>query len=249
MDLPPLPRWLSLGSRGRDVRALQRALRRAGHRPRALPLTNVFDADVDAELRAFQTARGLEVDGVLGPLAYAALGEFYDARGRWLVSQVPAVEREPAGVPPADASARQRIVQAARLGYERRDEIGYTQNPKKRMDGVRRQVRPPAVPRWEDCSSFATWCYFAAGAPDPNGSNYDGFGFTGTQIEHGAKTSDPRPGDLCFYGPSPNQITHVALYVGNGRMVSHGNESGPSLHEGINYRGSKDLQQCRSYLP
>ena len=64
LTLPVLPRILRLGSRGRDVRALQRALREAGFRgepPTAKPST--FDDATDAEVRAFQRAQGLLVDG------------------------------------------------------------------------------------------------------------------------------------------------------------------------------------------
>jgi cell wall-associated NlpC family hydrolase len=103
------------------------------------------------------------------------------------------------------------------------------------------------VPAWEDCSSFATWCYWAAGAPDPNGLGYNGFGYTGTQILCGRETAEPRPGDLCFYGPLRDRITHVAIYVGNGRVVSHGRERGPELYGSISYR--PDLQQIRAYVP
>jgi Putative peptidoglycan binding domain/NlpC/P60 family len=248
MDLPELPRWLRLGSNGRDVLALHRALRRAGFADRAKPAGRVFTAELDAALRAFQTASGLEVDGVLGPDTYAALGPSYDSRSRWLVSQVPKVTPlEPTAILDG-AGVRQKIVAAAHLGVEKRGSIHYTQDPR-RMEGVRLQIVPPRVPNWEDCSSFATWCYWVAGAPDPNGLGYNGAGFTGTQISQGKATQDPRPGDLCFYGPSSSDITHVTVYVGNGCVVSHGREEGPELYGSTNYRRAQDLRQIRSYLP
>jgi hypothetical protein len=249
MEPPELPRWLRLGSKGRDVLALGRALRRAGFGDRSKPAGRVFDAELEAAVRAFQTANGLEIDGVLGPDTYAALGSFYDSRGRWLVSQVPKVAPFNPAAPVVDAGGiRQRIVAAAHLGVENRAAIHYTQD-QRRMEGVRLQVVPPRVPSWEDCSSFATWCYWAAGAPDPNGLGYNGFGYTGTQILQGSETADPRPGDLCFYGPTRSNITHVTVYVGNGCVVSHGREEGPELYGSANYRRAQDLQQIRSYLP
>jgi Putative peptidoglycan binding domain/NlpC/P60 family len=248
MELPELPRWLQLGAKGRDVLALQRALRRAGFLSRDYPIGKVFDEVVDAAVRAFQTAQGLEIDGVVGPDTYAALGPYYDSRGRWLLTQVRPVPPDP-GLPlPNGATMRQKILLAAHAGVERRSEISYTQDAR-RMDGIKRRIVPPSVPRWEDCSSFATWCYWVSGAPDPNGRNYDGFGYTGTQIMNGVETTDPRPGDLCFYGPSRSNITHVTVYVGNGRVVSHGREDGPELYGAINYRRSQDLRQTRTYLP
>jgi cell wall-associated NlpC family hydrolase len=105
-------------------------------------------------------------------------------------------------------------------------------------------------PEFEDCSSFVTWCYFAAGAPDPNGLGYNGFGYTGTQIAHGQEKGRPRPGDLVFYGPSRSAINHVTLYVGNGRVISHGQETGPQLLPMDYGRGSLGgRQQIRTYLP
>jgi cell wall-associated NlpC family hydrolase len=79
---------------------------------------------------------------------------------------------------------------------------------------------------------------------DPNGLNYNGWGFTGTQIQHGKRISvvQLKPGDLVFYGR--HGISHVAIYVGNGRVVSHGSESGPLLLSTY-YRS--DLQYAISY--
>ncbi len=146
-------------------------------------------------------------------------------------------------------SARHKVVAAAYGGYSNRDSIHYTQDGR-RMEGVRKQIRPPRFPNWEDCSSFATWCYWAAGAPDPNGLGYNGSGFTGTQVEHGRVTANPRPGDLVFYGGTSAVPGHVAVYVGNGRVISHGQESGPMLYP-IDYnRGTHGPRQLiRTYLP
>lgn len=229
-----LPRELELGSRGRDVRALKRALRAAGYLPRGR-VTAVFDAETDAAVRAFQRDKGLEVDGEVGRFTFAALLPFYDWFGRWLVSRVK--PDEPRG-------KRHRIVATAFVGYRNREALHYTQDVR-RMQGVRDRIRPPRHPGWEDCSSFATWCYWAAGAPDPNGHGYDGIGYTGTQVENGRQTNSPRPGDLVFYGGGAIP-SHVAVYVGNGRVVSHGSEPGPYLLR-IDYRS--DRAQVRSYLP
>jgi cell wall-associated NlpC family hydrolase len=237
------PRLLKLGSRGRDVRAVQRALRKAGFRPKADKITNLFDAKMKAQVEAFQRARALpDIDGEVGRDTYAALRTHFDAFGRWLLKRA-AKARENA------TTTRQKIVAAARLGYENRQNIHYTQSSQ-RMEGVRKRVRPPAFPSFEDCSSFVTWCYWAAGAPDPNGFGFNGLGFTGTQISNGRETSTPRPGDLVFYGHSHSNINHVTLYAGNGKVISHGQESGPSLYA-IDYnRGTLGgRQQVRSYLP
>jgi peptidoglycan hydrolase-like protein with peptidoglycan-binding domain len=229
-----LPRQIQLGSRGRDVRALKRALRAAGFFPSGVKVAPIFDARTDEAVRAFQRAKGLEVDGEVGPITFRALLPHYDRYGRWLVRQVNARDAK---------TTRHRIVATAFVGYEHRAALHYTQDTR-RMEGVRRRIRPPRHPSWEDCSSFATWCYWAAGAPDPNGRGYDGLGYTGTQVENGRPTNRPRPGDLVFYGGG-SIPSHVSVYVGNGRVVSHGSEPGPFLL-GIDYRS--DRAQVRSYI-
>lgn len=83
-----------------------------------------------------------------------------------------------------------------------------------------------------------------AGLKDPNGLGYNGFGYTGTLIQNGKRVSasNLKPGDLVFYGR--HGISHVAIYVGSGRVVSHGSESGPLLLSTY-YRN--DLQYGISY--
>jgi hypothetical protein len=73
---PPATRpTLVRGSNGDHVRFLQERLIANGH---DLSQEGGVDGDfgpgVDREVRAFQTARGLEADGVVGPRTWAALG-------------------------------------------------------------------------------------------------------------------------------------------------------------------------------
>jgi chitosanase len=56
---------------GDDVRALQAALRKAGHE---LEVDGDFGAGTDRALRAFQAAAGLKADGILGPATRGRLG-------------------------------------------------------------------------------------------------------------------------------------------------------------------------------
>jgi cell wall-associated NlpC family hydrolase len=191
-------------------------------------------------VRKFQRNNKLEVDGQIGQHTFDKLAANVDEFGKSLLGKVRNQQKEPTG-------KRQMIVQAAYCGYTNRDRINYTQSGQ-RMQGVRDKLHPPRFPSNEDCSSFATWCYFAAGAPDPNGLRYNGSGFTGTMIAHGTEVRDPKPGDLVFYGPSHNSINHVTLYVGNGRVISHGQQSGPMLYPMDYSRSSGGRQQIRSYL-
>jgi len=58
------------GSTGRAVRVLQRRLNDLGHN---LAVTGVFDANTENTVKAFQAARGLTVDGIVGPQTWAKL--------------------------------------------------------------------------------------------------------------------------------------------------------------------------------
>ncbi|HEY6740135.1 MAG TPA: penicillin-insensitive murein endopeptidase [Actinopolymorphaceae bacterium] len=60
----------SSGNRGVDVLAIQYLLRAAGH---DAPTDGVFGASTDAAVRAFQQAKGLGVDGIVGPNTWGAL--------------------------------------------------------------------------------------------------------------------------------------------------------------------------------
>lgn len=222
------PRHLKVGSVGRDVRAIQRALRKAGFRPPTDATNEVYDDRMRDQVAAFQRARGLTPDdGEIGADEYGALKTFIDAFGRVLVQRAAKAAAEA-------NTTRKQIVAAARLCFDHRGEIHYTQNIEdmslpRRMEGVRMKLKPPDFPKNEDCSSFVTWCYFAAGAEDPNGSGYDGSGSTASQSPRGTEVSEPRLGDLVFYGPSRNEINHVNLYVGGGKIIGHGGESGPNV--------------------
>jgi hypothetical protein len=153
---------------------------------------------------------------------------------------------EPAEPKPSD-SVRETIVETAMLGHDKHPQIHYTQDYR-RMWGVREQVRPDDVPLYEDCSSYATWCYWVAGAPDPNGLGYNGSGYTGTQVNHGKSVgvSGRKPGDLIFYGGSWSSTSHVAIFASDtSYVVSHGSEGGPYYCE-YDYRS--DIVGVRSYL-
>jgi hypothetical protein len=240
LTLPPLPRILRLGSKGRDVRALQRALRAAGFRqgpPTPKPTT--FDDATDVEVRAFQGAHQLFVDGEVGPDTYGALAPHYDAVGIRLLNAVREANPD---------TLRRKIAAAAHCGFVNRAEVHYTQEPGTRMDGILHERRPPDFPRSADCSSFAIWCYWAASAPDPNESGFSG-GWSGSLVQKGQETDEAGVGDIAFYGTSRSNINHVTVAVGNGRCVSHGQESGPLLLPLDYDRGSLGgLQLVRTYL-
>lgn len=237
----PRRRDVKRGTVGNDAYAVKRMLKRKGF-GLGLALGNnrygrTFGPVAVLRLKQFQRKHKLAADGVYGAATHrkAIRGGGFDAYGRFLMASIK--------VPSEAATRRATIVAAALLGARNRDAIHYTQTYR-RMQGVRERLRPPRFPVYEDCSSFATWCYWVAGAPDPNGRGYDGAGYTGTQTSHGRRvglTEHLLPGDLVFYG---NPIGHVAIYIGGGKVVSHGSEGGPYVLP-IAYR---PITQVRRYF-
>lgn len=126
------------------------------------------------------------------------------------------------------ASLRDAIVANAYWGVANEPAIHYSQGPS-RMNAI---GHPHQLPLYTDCSAFITLCYNWAGAPDPNGRHYDGYGFTGTfvaalpQID----VSHALPGDVIVYGPGTGD--HIVVVVQSGSdplTISHGQERGPAL--------------------
>jgi hypothetical protein len=94
-----------------------------------------------------------------------------------------------------------------------------------------------------DCSSFTTSAFYWANrhtkfkVNDPNGMNYNGYGYTGTLLAHNRKGRVPLDhkffiGDMALYGPSLSNTTHVVVCRKNGDRrtalwTSHGSEGGP----------------------
>lgn len=114
------------------------------------------------------------------------------------------------------ADVRPLIVQWAKWGVAHRASFTYTEAPGLRMEDVH---KPGSVPEDSDCSAWVTYCYSWAGAPDPNGQGYDGSGYTGTLLSHGAKITLAQlmPGDvIVFVTPSKTDGVHTVLVVETG---------------------------------
>lgn len=237
----PFGRILRSGARGKDVQAIKRGLAHAGHGKltwavRSGPIMGVFAV---RHLKAFQKKSNLSVTGVYNAGTHQRLAKHFDDYAFYLYTGA-----KPGPKETPEERKRRLIVAAALLGHAKRAAIHYTQTAR-RMQGVREKIRPPAVPSYEDCSSFATWLYWTAGANDPNGLGYNGMGYTGTLCRQGRAVplAGAKPGDLVFYGSGP-PWGHVAIYVGGGKVVSHGSEGGPYLIP-VNYR---PVGQVRNYF-
>jgi hypothetical protein len=148
--------------------------------------------------------------------------------------------------------ARDLAMQAAYLGLKNAPAVHYTQGGR-RWDGINKDLNAwkGEYPKYADCSSFATWCLWNGlnhfGVRDVvNGCNWKA-GYTGTILNHGkqvTKQSNWMRGDLIIYGNGfPGE--HVAIYIGDGLVISHGSEPAP-VKVRWNYRS--DFMQCRRFI-
>jgi hypothetical protein len=137
---------------------------------------------------------------------------------------------------------RDEIVKAARWGVANHKHFTYSEGPE-RMEAVHKPYQLPII---SDCSSWVTSCYSWAGAPDPNGLNYNGTGYTGTLLSHGERIplSEVQPGDIIVYGPGTGWHTAIVVQPGQDPLtVSMGQNGDPSF-----VRVSQDGRQPQTYL-
>lgn len=239
-------RSLKVGKRGRDVVAHKRALSHAA--PDLYPwmdFTGYFGTRFSEAIGKWQKRKGMVVTGRVGEITHEALERAKDRNGDPAFDAY-AIKLAKDFCEEFTHSPREDMLDAGFYWYANRYQILYSQ-ARPMLLGY-----PPWVPRRWDCSGFVTACYYAANAPDPNGRNYDGLGYTGTLVEHGTKISQSqaKPGDLVFYGfvtnPKPGfpygAPTHVAINVGNGMVLSMG--SYPMSHYTISYR---EIHSIRTY--
>ena len=145
------------------------------------------------------------------------------------------------------ARAQYLLHHVAWIGYEDRGNEHYSEDKNLRWYGIDHHICPlpgHVAPKYSDCSSFVTWIYwtiFGKGPDFLNGEHWKS-GYTGTLKSHGANVSVDalQVGDLCFYY---HPMHHVAIYVGGGRVISHGAD--PVGHYSLHYA---PLDYCRRYI-
>lgn len=85
-----------------------------------------------------------------------------------------------------------------------------------------------------DCSESVTLMFRLAGLKDPNGLNYDGYGYTGTMLDHLPIFTDwaeVHEGTLIVFGPGTG--THVVMVTtpngDNPDVYSHGSHASSAI--------------------
>ncbi|MCU0695563.1 MAG: peptidoglycan-binding protein [Myxococcaceae bacterium] len=183
---------LRVGSRGQSVLSLQQKLEEAGFSPG--PLDGKFGPLTQRAVRAFQEARGLQVDGIAGPATAGALGlSGFDA-------PPPRVDgTAPPGRPPGGSGTgtTQEFLWNA-LG----------QQGKSYVFGAETNLNDPN-PQTFDCSELVEWAAARAGVRFPDGSAAQIDAARPMSVEEALRT----PGAL-LYRPG-----HIAISLGDGRTI------------------------------
>ncbi|MET7472945.1 peptidoglycan-binding domain-containing protein [Streptomyces sp. NPDC005648] len=146
------------------------------------------------------------------------------------------------------AQVRQEMVANSLWGVQHNADIHYSQTRPMPI-GIPKDHLPFST----DCSGFATLMAKWSGAGDPNGSGFDGDGYTGTMLDHceHISASETQPGDFVVFGAHPG--THVVVLVESAAgglaamCVSHGQEAGP-LHVSLEDEAKSHAGEPLTYL-
>lgn len=228
------PRPLKRGNHGLDVKAMKRALKKAGFH-HGTGTRGRFGLKMEHAVKHFQEANELEVTGRIGHPTFVQLEPFIDPFGRMLLITYRARRRK---VLRAEHAERIRALMKNEMdwGLAHEAKIHYPKND------IRLEPNNVPIDRWFehrvpvtlDCSQAATAVAKAAGAPDPTDSGWGHHGllFTGSMLrtckqipEHALEV-----GDYVVFGPSTGDHVSVVYQTGLDPMMwSHGFEGGPLL--------------------
>lgn len=159
----------------------------------------------------------------------------------------------PLGLGPRQRVAiRNKAMDAAMVAYHHAGQMRYSEGAD-RWSGIDLRKRaflgqyPPAA----DCSAFYAWVMWDCTRAERLHDFVNGLGwiqgYTGSMQGHGKIVSLNHllRADAIFYGGNRSVPGHVAMYIGNGRVISHGSPGGPRILS-IHYRN--DITICRRYI-
>lgn len=202
---------LSIGTRGSDVTRLQKKLKAAGFNPGGVD--GVFGGKTQAAVIAYQRAKGLSADGVVGPntskkLFGSSNAKYYDGRSDF--SPAPTTPSAPVA-PPTSGPVPAKV--------------------QKFIDTAVAQTGKPYVfgsegPSSFDCSGLINYSLRQAGVADgrTTAAGYQAR-FAGSRVSK----NDLKPGDLLFIwypnsrGIPKGTASHIEIYLGNGRSMGTDN--------------------------
>jgi len=202
-----MARLLKRGSRGPDVRNLQRRLDELGYRPG--PIDGIFGPRTEAAVRAFQRDSGLKVDGIVGPRTRANL-EAPQCRATSRPIR-PAPSRPANQANPGPAGEPRWLTIARREICTREAGPGEGSNPRivAFHQATSLRAQDDKTP-W--CASFVSWVLEEAGIRSTRSARAKSY------LEWGSALDQPRPGAITVFHrgsgpPSSRGPGHVGFFV------------------------------------
>ncbi len=173
----------------------------------------IFGPKTHAAVKGYQGRNGLVVDGIVGPMTSAKMG---------LRSSGGSSYRSDSSS--SRSTSRSSTSSYSSSSYSSGGIVGQAQ----RYLGIMYRWGG-STPSGFDCSGYTQYVYGAAGISIPR--------TTQAQQQATYRVSDPRPGDLVFWG-SP--AYHVAIYAGDGMIYDSGKPGLPSQKRNM-FSGSKSF--------
>jgi peptidoglycan hydrolase-like protein with peptidoglycan-binding domain len=206
------------GDRGKHIRALNRALSKAGFR-RWQVFSTVWPRQIPGKVnwltravRRFQQAHGVPVTGVYDRATHDKLAHYYDAYAIKYLLMAPVPQ------PTKDDHERAAFVAQLMYLYNRRYTIPYTQ---------RRPGSCSTPPTGADCSFSGEWAGTHCTIGSLSGYPGCGYGNTDSQLARfrtlkriRASIATAKPGDPKYYGTSLWNPTHVSYFLGRSDGVA-----------------------------
>lgn len=236
---------LGRGSRGAQVLTLQRALASAGFNPHGFD--GWFGPKTQAAVLAFQRARGLTADAMVGPQTWAALGQgvpgrapvpaasgaasFEGAPGLRAVSPGVSATRAPAGGIQSMLSWAKSMVGTpyAAVNPFRFGDVPWDGKAHRSVNGSSTVWQYPKGTRVFDCSGFVVAAYRQLGVDlAAHGLASSGAMAADTKFLQTISKDQLQPGDLITYSPH-NGVGHVVIYLGNGQCIQAGGSHGVGI--------------------
>lgn len=206
--------YAKAGDRGPHVKALKRALSRAGYGTWiGAKFTGLLGPFAVRSLNAYKRKLMLPANGVYDRATHAKLAGFYDAYSIRYLLNAQTVK------PTADQLKRNAFLAELMYLYNRRGSVQYTQ---------RRAFDTSKPPYGLDCSASGEWAAKWAGMKSLSGYSGFGYGNTDSQIARfrrlnamRASVASASVGDPVYYGRNGDP-SHVAYWITDGRVWSFG---------------------------
>lgn len=150
------------------------------------------------------------------------------------------------------AAIRSKIMDACMVAYHHAGIMQYSEGSN-RWSGIAEDKRAykNEYPPFADCSSSGAWVYWDATRAEKLVDFVNGLGWragnTTSMVRCGQNVNrnELLRGDAVFYGGSRTEPEHLAIYIGNNRVFSHGSPGGPRILS-IDYR--TDINQFKRYI-